>query len=137
MADEILLEIVTPERQVFSGYVEQVTIPGSEGQFGVLKGHTPLLSFVEIGELSFIKEGKRHHFAVSKGYAEVAANKVTVLVEAAERAEDIDRERARQAKERAQAALAKTPHRLGDEEYEKLRAALLRAITRLNVAGRG
>ncbi|MDO9585321.1 MAG: hypothetical protein Q7I93_02420, partial [Syntrophales bacterium] len=59
MSDEILLEIVTPEELAFSGKVELVTIPGSEGQFGVLKGHTPLLSFVDIGELNFVKEGKK------------------------------------------------------------------------------
>jgi F-type H+-transporting ATPase subunit epsilon len=136
MADEILLEIVTPERPVFSGMVEQVTIPGSEGQFGVLKGHTPLLSFVDIGELNFIKDGKRSYYAVSTGYAEVASNKVTLLVETAERSDAIDKERARKAKERAQSELGKMPLAPGDD-YEKTRAALMKAISRLNAADRG
>lgn len=135
MADEILLEIVTPERLVFSDLVEQVTIPGSEGQFGVLKGHTPLLSFVDIGELNLIKGGQRFYYAISTGYAEVASNKVTLLVETAERADAIDKERAQKARERAQAQLSTTPPGTSDD-YEKLKAALMRAMARLNVAGK-
>ncbi len=135
MADEILLEIVTPEKLAFSGMVEQVIIPGSEGQFGVLKGHTPLLSFVDIGELTLISAGKPAYFAVNTGYAEVASNKVTLLVETAERAETIDKERARKAREAAQAELNKMPPGASDA-HEKMRAALMRAIARLNVAGR-
>jgi len=84
MADELNLEIVTPEKMAFSGKVEQVTIPGSEGQFGVLKGHAPLLSSVDIGELNFTQGGKKPYYAVSTGYAEVASDRVTVLVETAE-----------------------------------------------------
>lgn len=133
MADEILLEIVTPERLVFSDMVEQVTIPGSEGQFGVLKGHIPLLSFVEIGELSLLKQGKRFYYAINTGYAEVASNKVTLLVETAERADAIDKERARKARERAQEELSTAPPGASDD-YEKLKAALMRAMARLNVA---
>ncbi len=136
MADEILLEIVTPEKMVFSGLVEEVIIPGSEGQFGVLKGHTPLLSFVDIGELTLIKDGKRSYYAINTGYAEVASNKVTLLVETAERADAIDKERALRAKERAQAELTKLPPG-ATEDYEKLKFALMRAIARINVAGRG
>jgi F-type H+-transporting ATPase subunit epsilon len=136
MADEILLEIVTPEKMVFSGMVEQVTIPGSEGQFGVLKGHTPLLSFVDIGELNLIKEGKRHYYAINTGYAEVASNKVTLLVETAEPADAIDKERAHKAMERAQAELSKLPPG-STEDYDKLKAALMRAIARINAANRG
>ena len=135
MADEILLEIVTPERLVMSDWVEQVTIPGSEGQFGVLKGHTPLLSFVDIGELSLVKEGKRFYFAINTGYAEVASNKVTLLVETAERADAIDKERAQKARERAQAELKAITSGASDD-YDKIRAALMRAIARLNVAGK-
>ncbi len=136
MADEILLEIVTPEKMVFTGMVEEVTVPGSEGQFGVLKGHTPLLSFVDIGELHFIQEGKKHYFAVNTGYAEVASNKVTLLVETAEKADAIDKERALKARERAQAELSKLPPGAAAEQEQQLRAALMRAIARLNVSGR-
>ena len=136
MADEILLEIVTPEKIVFSGMVELVNIPGSEGQFGVLKGHTPLLSFVDIGELSLIQDGKRHYYAINTGYAEIASNKVTLLVETAEPADAIDKERAQKARERAQAELSKLPPGK-TEDYDKIKAALMRAIARINVANRG
>jgi F-type H+-transporting ATPase subunit epsilon len=134
MADELKLEIVTPEQMTFRGVVEEVTIPGTEGQFGVLKGHAALLSSVDIGELSFTQDHKKTYYAVNTGYAEVAASKVTVLVETAERFDLIDRERAKRAREQAEEKLAKLSRE--DVEFEKARMALLRAITRLNVAGR-
>ena len=111
MADELMLEIVTPERMAFSGKVEEVTIPGSEGEFGVLRGHTPLLSFVDIGVLNFTQENKKTYYAVNTGYTEVTAQKVTVLVETAERAGNIDVERAKRAKGRAEERLAKMSRR--------------------------
>ena len=101
MADELKLEIVTPEQMTFRGVVEEVTIPGTEGQFGVLKGHAALLSSVDIGELSFTQDHKKTYYAVNTGYAEVTASKVTVLVETAERFDLIDRERAKRAREQA------------------------------------
>ena len=134
MADELKLEIVTPEQMTFRGVVEEVTIPGTEGQFGVLKGHAALLSSVDIGELSFTQDHKKTYYAVNTGYAEVTASKVTVLVETAERFDLIDRERAKRAREQAEEKLAKLSRE--DVEFEKARMALLRAITRLNVAGR-
>ena len=132
MADELMLEIVTPERMAFSGKVEEVTIPGSEGEFGVLRGHTPLLSFVDIGVLNFTQENKKTYYAVNTGYTEVTAQKVTVLVETAERAGNIDVERAKRAKERAEERLAKMTKE--DVNYEKTRVALLRALTRISVS---
>ena len=132
MADELMLEIVTPEKLAFSGKIEEVTIPGSEGEFGVLKGHASLLSAVDIGELSFLREGKRTFYALNTGYAEVTGTKVTVLVETAERADLIDKERAQRAKETAEATLAKAPKE--DADYEHARIALMRAITRISVA---
>ena len=134
MADELKLEIVTPEQMTFRGVVDEVTIPGTEGQFGVLKGHAALLSSVDIGELSFTQDHKKTYYAVNTGYAEVTASKVTVLVETAERFDLIDRERAKRAREQAEEKLAKLSRE--DVEFEKARMALLRAITRLNVAGR-
>ncbi|HUH64789.1 MAG TPA: F0F1 ATP synthase subunit epsilon [Syntrophales bacterium] len=132
MADELILEIVTPEKMAFSGKVEEVTIPGSEGEFGVLRGHAALLSSIDIGELNFTKDGKKTFFAVNTGYTEVTLNKVTILVETAERADQIDKERAKKAKENAEAKLAKMSKE--DLEYELIRAALTRAITRIGVA---
>jgi len=132
MADELMLEVVTPEKMVFSGNVEEVTIPGSEGEFGVLKGHASLLSSIDVGELNFTREAKKSYFAVSSGYVEVTGSKVTVLIETAERSDMIDKARAQRAKENAEAKLTKITKE--DEEYEYLRAALFRAITRLSVA---
>ena len=107
MADELMLEIVTPEKVVFSGNVEEVTIPGTEGEFGVLRGHASLLSSIEVGELNFTKEGKKAYYAAGTGYAEVTSSKVTVLLETAERSDDIDKARAQRAKENAEAKLSK------------------------------
>ncbi len=134
MADELTLEIVTPERVVFNGVVEEVTIPGTEGEFGVLRGHASLLSSVDVGELAFVRDHKKTRFAVNTGYVEVTASKVTVLVETAERADEIDVERARRARERAEGKMAKLSKE--DVDFEKAKLALLRAVTRLNVSGK-
>jgi len=132
MADELMLEIVTPEKLAFSGRVEEVTIPGSEGEFGVLRGHTPLLSFVDVGILNFTKEGKKTYYAVNTGYTEVTSTKVTVLVETAERSDDIDVERAKKARDRAEEKIGRLSK--DDIEHEKAKTALLRAIMRISAA---
>jgi len=132
MADELMLEIVTPEKMAFSGKVEDVTIPGSEGEFGVLRGHAALLSSIDVGELNFTKDGKKTFYAVNTGYTEVTSGKVTILVETAERADQIDKDRAKRARENAEAKLSKMSKE--DLEYEMNRAALTRAITRISVA---
>ncbi|MBN1380660.1 MAG: F0F1 ATP synthase subunit epsilon [Deltaproteobacteria bacterium] len=134
MADELLIEIVTPEKIAFNGAVEEITIPGTEGEFGVLRGHAPLLSSLEIGILSFVKDGKRMFYAVNTGYAEVTTSKVTILVETAERSDMIDKGRAQRAKDRAEEELSKMDK--SDMDYENIRAALMRAIARLNAADR-
>ncbi|MGA3209164.1 MAG: F0F1 ATP synthase subunit epsilon [Syntrophales bacterium] len=132
MADELMLEIVTPEKMAFSGKIEEVTIPGSEGEFGVLRGHAALLSSIDVGELNFTKDGKKTYYAVNTGYTEVTTSKVTILVETAERADLIDKERAKKARETAEAKLSKMAKE--DVEYDMIRAALTRAITRISVA---
>jgi F-type H+-transporting ATPase subunit epsilon len=133
MAEELLLEIVTPEKLAFSGTIDEVTCPGSEGEFGVLRGHASLLSAIKFGELSYVKDGKRTSYAVTTGYAEVTGSKVTVLVETAERADQIDVERARRAKEAAEQKLAKFAKE--DPEYDRAKIALERAEVRLKIAG--
>ncbi|MBN2284089.1 MAG: F0F1 ATP synthase subunit epsilon [Deltaproteobacteria bacterium] len=132
MADELTLEVVTPERQVFSDTVEEVTIPGSEGEFGVLVGHVPLLSAVNYGEVNFTKEHKKHYYAVGTGYVEVTDVKVTLLVESADEAGEINIEKARKEKEEAESQLTK----LGkdDPQFEKTVNALKRAEVKLKVA---
>ena len=131
MSDELILEVVTPEKMVFSGKVDEVTIPGTEGDFGVLRGHEPFLTFVDIGELYYLAGGKKTYYAVNTGYAEVTGSKVTVLIETAERADAIDKDRANKAKERATAGLSQLTKE--NDEYEKMRLALARAINRISV----
>jgi len=94
MAGKILLEVVTPEKQLLSQQVDEVIAPGSEGEFGVLPGHCHFLSTLRIGELRYRIGEQLHHMAVLWGYAEVTPTKVTVMAEVAEKAEDIDVERA-------------------------------------------
>jgi len=132
MTDELMLEIVTPEKMAFSSHVEEVTIPGTEGEFGVLLGHEALLSSVDIGQLNFTRNNKKNYYAVNTGYAEVTSNKVTILIETAERSDQIDITRARRAKDNAEARLEKIAK--DSSEYEKVRTALTRAITRINVS---
>ncbi|MCX5826804.1 MAG: F0F1 ATP synthase subunit epsilon [Deltaproteobacteria bacterium] len=135
MADELMLEIVTPEKLAFSGKVEEVTVPGSEGEFGVLRGHASLLSSIQIGELSYTKDNKRTSYAVDTGYAEVLSSKVTILVEGAERSDMIDKDLARKEKADAEARLVKMAKE--DQDYERIKAAVTRADMRLRVAEKG
>ena len=135
MADELMLEIVTPEKMAFNGNVEEVTVPGSEGEFGVLRGHASLLSSVDVGELNFTKDGKKTYYAISTGYAEVTSSKVTILVETAERSDMIDKERAKRARDIAESRVNKLSKE--DDEFDAAKAALVRAMIRLNVAEKG
>lgn len=132
MSEEMTLEVVTPEKMVFSGKVEEVLIPGTEGEFGVLLGHEPLLTSVDIGEFYFVAGGKKAHYAVNTGYAEITGSKITVLIETAERADAIDKDRANKAKEKATAGLSQLTKE--HDDYERLRLALARAINRISVA---
>ena len=94
MAGKILLEVVTPEKQLLSQQVDEVIAPGSEGEFGVLPGHCHFLSTLRIGELRYRVDSQTHSMAVLWGFAEVTPTKVTIMAEIAEQAEDIDVERA-------------------------------------------
>ncbi len=126
------LEVVTPQKILISQDVEVVVVPGSLGEFGVLEGHVPFLSGIVPGELRFTAGGKTERFAVASGFAEVSENKVSILVDAAESARDVDLERARKALDRAKERLAKR----GVEDYDFIRAevALRRAMARIKVA---
>jgi F-type H+-transporting ATPase subunit epsilon len=132
MSDDLILEIVTPEKVAFTGKVEEVTIPGTEGEFGVLRGHEALLTSVDIGELNFTMDGKKTYYAINTGFAEVTGEKVTVLIETAERSDSIDKDRAQRAKQNAEARLAQIAKE--NVEYEKINLALTRAITRIRVS---
>jgi F-type H+-transporting ATPase subunit epsilon len=134
MAEKILLEVVTPDRKLLSAEADVVVCPGVEGQFGVLHGHIPFLSALEIGEMYYRDGGKTEYLSVSGGFAEVTSEKVTIVAESAELGREIDIERARRAMERAQQRLAAA--RTEAIDYTRAEAALRRAISRMKVAGR-
>ncbi len=127
------LQIVTPDRLVVRERVDEVEIPGSEGYFGVLPGHTPLLASLGIGELWYRKGGERTYVAIAYGFAEVLPDGVTILAQLAERADEIDPERAEAARTRAEGRLAMPRP---DVDYERARIALAKSLSRLQVSSR-
>ncbi len=127
----LTLEIVTPDHSLVTEKVDEVQVPGSEGYFGVLPGHTPLLSTLGVGDLSYRKGGQRFHLSVVGGFAEVLPDRVTILAQIAERAEDIDVARAQRAKQRAEERLARPT---AEVDFERAQQSLLRATVRLQVA---
>jgi len=127
-----MLEIVTPDRLAFSDVVEEVTLSGSEGEFGVLIGHAPLLSSIKIGELNYTKDNKKAYYLVGEGYAEITGLKATVLVESIEGAGSIIVEEAKKAQESAEARLAAMDK--DDPDYEKVKKSLDMADARLKIA---
>jgi len=133
MSDTFQLEIVTPEKKVVDAAAEEVQIPGKNGYLGILPGHAPLITELAVGEITFREKSgsNEQRLAVAWGFAEVLPDKVTVLAETAERPSEIDVERARKAKERAEQRLAS-----GDTAVDVERAldALQRAESRLKVA---
>lgn len=130
---KIFLEVVTPDRIMVSQEVDSVVAPGSEGEFGVLPGHIHFLSSIIPGELRYKTDANTECISVMSGFAEVSDDEVSVLVDAAERASDIDIERARQAMERAQERMAKE-REAEDIDFLRAEIALKRAIARLKVA---
>jgi F-type H+-transporting ATPase subunit epsilon len=134
MAENIRLEVVTPEKQVVNDLAQIVMAPGSMGEFGVLSGHTPFMTSLNIGAIHYRDEkGKDQYVFVSGGFAEALPDKVTVLAESAERMADIDLERAK-------SALARAENRLEDRSRENIdfaraKAALERALVRIKLAG--
>ncbi len=136
MAESIKLEIVTPEKTVVDERVQTATAPGSEGEFGVLPGHTPFLSTLNLGSIHYTDvDGKERHVFVSGGFAEVLPDKITVLAESAERRQDIDGERVKDALARAQNRLEE---KRADTDMARVEAAVARATARLKlIDGRG
>jgi F-type H+-transporting ATPase subunit epsilon len=128
---KIDLQIVTPDRLLVHEQVDEVQIPGAQGYFGVLPGHTPLLAGLAIGELWYRKGQEKTYLAVSFGFAEVLPDRVTVLARLAERPEEIDVPRAEAARKRAEERLAQ--HRT-DVDYDRVRTALTKSVVRLQVS---
>ena len=133
MAEKLFLEVVTPQKAIVSEPVDIVVAPGSEGEFGALKGHTTFLTSLKVGTLRYKDAGGKEHFLfINGGFAEVLPEKVTVLAESAERRQDIDVARAQAAKERAEQRLA---NKAAGIDLIRAEAALRRALHRLQIAG--
>ena len=132
---KLTLEIVTPDRSVVTEQVDEVQLPGSEGYFGVLPGHTPLLAALQVGELWYRVGTEKTYLAIAFGFAEVLPERVTVLAHVAERAQDIDMERAERAMERAKERISKISVQ-SDVDFERARVAMMKSLIRLQVASR-
>jgi F-type H+-transporting ATPase subunit epsilon len=130
---KLALEIVTPDRALVREDVDEVQLPGQEGYFGVLPGHTPLLAMLTVGELWYRIGQEKHYLAIAGGFVEVLPDRVTVLAQIAERAHEIDVARAEAARQRAQERLA-PPAR--DIDLDRARIALSKSLIRLQVATR-
>jgi F-type H+-transporting ATPase subunit epsilon len=134
MAEKLKLELVTPYKRLLSEEVDEITATGTLGEFGVLPGHAPFLTSMKVGEFSYKADNKVFHLAVNWGYFEVENDIVTVLVETAERADEIDLDRAKAALGRAEEKLKHlTPE---DKDFRTYEAALERALIRVQVAGK-
>ena len=132
---KIQLEIVTPDRALVRDEVDEVQLPGAEGYFGVLPGHTPLLASLSVGELWYRSGQDRKYLAIAFGFVEVLPDRVTVLAQLAEQPEDIDVPRAESAKKRAEERLAAGASR-PDVDFERARIAMMKALIRLQVASK-
>jgi F-type H+-transporting ATPase subunit epsilon len=131
----IKVEIVTQERSVYEGDADSINLPGSEGRLGILPNHSPLLTTLAYGEVIVRKDGQENYYAVGGGFAEIQPEKVIVLADSAERSDEIDLERARQARARAEKMMEEgVPD--DPERYAQIQASLQRAQIRINVAQR-
>lgn len=128
------LEIITPERTLVKEEVDMIEATGAYGEFGILPGHTQFLTTIAIGEIRYMKGGVTQHLAASGGYAEVVDDKVTMLLDTAELAAEINIERAKKAQERAEAVLKTLA--FDQAEYLIHEMALFRAISRISVASK-
>ena len=131
--NKLQLLVVAADRSLVNEIVDEVEVPGSEGYFGVLPGHTPLLALLGTGELWYRQGAERRYLSISNGFAEVQPGRVTILAQTAEHADEIDVARAEAAKRRAQERLA-SEH--PDMDYERARVALMKSLIRLQVATR-
>lgn len=131
-AQHFRLEFVTPERALAHDEVHEVELPGEAGYVGILPGHAPMLVALRTGEMWYRKAGERHYAFIAGGFAEVLPDRVSILAQVAERAEDIDLERAEAAKRRAEERLGRA--KVADFDAERARIALIKALTRLQVS---
>src|SRR3954449_13002593 len=127
------LQIVSVDRSLVNETADEVEIPGYDGYFGVLPGHTPLLAVLSVGELWYRQGADKHYLSLAFGFAEIQPDRVTILAQIAERADEIDVSRAEAAKKRAEGRLASATL---DMDFERARIALLKSLIRLQVASR-
>ena len=132
MADQLQLEVVSPERRVLAEAVNSVTVPGRGGEMGILPGHAPLISELQTGVLSYTEDGATFQLHVSGGFVEVNDDRVAVLAEVAERPEEIDAARARISHDHMEKELSSWSGT--EEDFEKARAKLERSMVRLQLA---
>jgi F-type H+-transporting ATPase subunit epsilon len=130
---KIQLQIVSADRSLVNEQTDEVEIPGADGYFGVLPGHTPLLAVLGTGELWYRQGQEKHFLAIAFGFAEVQPDRVTILAQIAEKADEIDLARAEAAKKRAEERLI-SPNQAMD--FERARISLLKSLVRLQVAAR-
>jgi F-type H+-transporting ATPase subunit epsilon len=133
LPSHLALEIVTPDRAVVHEQVDEVQIPGTEGYFGVLPGHAPLLALLQVGQFWYRRGSEKTYLSIGTGVVEVMPDRVIVLAQTAEKPEEIDVDRAQSALRRAEQRLASKPR---DLDLERAHLAVLRAMTRLSVATR-
>ncbi len=133
MAGTFQLQIVSADRSIVNETVDEIQVPGSEGYFGVLPGHTPMLALIGTGELWYRQGAEKFFVSLSGGFAEVQPDRVTILAQIAERADEIDIARAEAAKQRAEERLSRPTM---DIDSERARVALLKSLIRLQVATR-
>jgi F-type H+-transporting ATPase subunit epsilon len=133
LPSHLQLQIVSADRSLVNEQVDEVEIPGADGYFGVLPGHTPLLALLSAGELWYRQGQEKHYLAIAFGFAEVLPDRVTILAQVAERADEIDVARAEAARKRVEQRMtAPSP----DIDWERARVALMKALVRLQVASR-
>jgi len=133
LPDKIQLDIVTPERAVLSEAVDELILPGSEGYLGVRPGHAPLLTTLKVGTITIRKGNEQRYLAVSWGFVEVLPERVSILAETAEMAEEIDLDRAVRARERAEKRLKSADP---DVDFKRAQVALEKALIRIQVASK-
>jgi len=133
LPDKIQLDIVTPERAVLSEAVDELILPGSEGYLGVRPGHAPLLTTLKVGTITIRKGNEQKYLAVSWGFVEVLPERVSILAETAEMAEEIDLDRAVRARERAEKRLKSADP---DVDFKRAQVALEKALIRIQVASK-
>ena len=127
------LQIVSADRSLVNEQVDEVEIPGADGYLGILPGHTPLLTTMGVGELWYRQGQEKHYLSIAFGFAEVGPERVTILAQLAEKADEIDPARAEAAKKRAEERMVKPS---ADMDFERARIAMLKALIRLQVASR-